>query len=68
MALGFIYDSDKMNYTQLIDATGDNAMDIKWTYKATDWMTMGVNKKWKSVLDPMSNVAWKCALVGNFEK
>ena len=43
-------------------------MEITWAYKATDWMKIAGTKKWKSVLDPMSNVMWKMALVGNFEK
>ena len=38
------------------------------TYKAADWLTIGGNKKWASVLDPMSNIMWKAAMKGNFDK
>ena len=43
-------------------------MEIKWTYQAMDWLTLGVTKKWTSALDPMNNVLWKVAMKGHFEK
>jgi len=68
MSLGFNYDTDKMNYQQLVETTGNNAMEITWTYHCCDWLSMGVVKKWASVMDPMSNVLWKVGLKGNIEK
>jgi len=68
LSLGFNYDTDKLNYQQLVETTGDNAMEIKMTYQAADWLTIGGNKKWASVTDPMANVMWKMGLKGNFEK
>ena len=29
---------------------------------------MGVNKKWKSVTDPMNNVKWAMGFTGHYEK
>ena len=46
IALGINYDTSKLNYSQLVDTTGDNAMEIKMTYQAADWLSIGGVKRW----------------------
>ena len=68
MAIGLSYMTDTVKFDKYVDTSKDYGIVCNMTYQATPWLIMGVNKKWKSALDPMNNVKWSVGFAGHFEK
>jgi len=68
LSVGASYLSGSLKGDLMVDTSKDYGMVINYTHQVAPWLIMGVNKKWKSALDPMNNVKWACGFTGHFEK
>ena len=41
-------------------------MNSAVSVRCTDWLTLGWQKDWKSVMNPMGDVSWKSAVAGTY--
>lgn len=60
--------TNTLKFDNYVDTSKDYSMVINYTWQIAPWLIMGVNKKWKSVLDPMNNVKWSVGWTGHLQK
>jgi len=68
LTAGVSFMNNSVKFDWYNDLSKDYGATMNYTYRATDWMILGVTKSWKSVLSPMNNVKWGVGVASHFDK
>lgn len=66
--LGWSYMSDSLKVDHYQDTSKDYGCEINCSWRPKDDLTIGWNKKWASVMDPMNKVSWALGMAHAFDK